>query len=468
MTIPTHHAVSRPERPLRYGLRSALRASGVEAPVRLLLSLAIDLTSRAGAVLDLAVPRKRRPARRAARTTARVRRWARLAGELKGAYAKAGQFVALRYDVLPHEARAALDALQDRVPPLPFSVIRHRVESELGATLEDHFGSFAPEPLGAASIAQVHRATLLDGTPVAVKVMYPWLESALPRDLALLRRGLQWLLPGAEDFDRLFEEFADGVRSETDFEQEAVAAEQIAANLASHTAVVVPRVYRSHSTRRVLTMSLHGGLRIDDRAALLDRGVDPARIVEILARAYAQQVFEDGLFHADPHPGNLFVLDDAGTEPRVLFVDFGLCKRLAPELRQAIREAIYALLQKQPAAFVDRMEDLGMLAPGSRPEVEHRVRAMFDRITRGGGALSLSGSEVLGIKDEAKQLLATTTGLQLPNDLLLYAKTLSYLFALCERLEPEVDVMRISVPYLLKFLAAREVTSPTAAAPASG
>ena len=121
-----------------------------------------------------------------------------------------------------------------------------------------------------------------------------------------------------------------------------------------------------------------------------------------------------------------------------------------------MREAIYALLQRQPTGFVDCMERMGMLAAGARPEVQRRVVGMFERIAGAGGALGLSGGQILGIKDEAKALLQETPGLQLPNDLLLYAKTLSYLFALCERLEPRIDMMKISTPYLLKFLAGRD------------
>ena len=289
--------------------------------------------------------------------------------------------------------------------------------------------------------------------------LYDMDSAALKRalnDLALLRRGLKRLARGADDFERLFGEFAEGLHAELDFDREARSATTIAANLAEHSAVVVPTVFLSHSTRRVLTMSRHGGLRIDDRAGLVARGIDPRRVVEILAGAYGQQIFVDGLFHADPHPGNLFVLESDDREPRVLFVDFGLCNQLDPELRRALREAILALLQKNPRSFVDRMEEMGMLAAGARDEVQRRVEAMFERIAGKGGALALSGGQVLGIKDEAKRLLSETPGLQLPNDLLLYAKTLSYLFALCERLEPDADVMKLSVPYLLKFLAHRD------------
>ena len=437
-------------------LRDGLRARGIEAPLRLLGCLAVDLLARTAAGGDILATPERRRQRRLERTTARVRRWVRAAAALRGAFAKAGQFASLRYDVLPPEARAALSSLQDRVPPLPFPVIEHCVERALGAPLESLFAHFDPEPIGAASIAQVHAAELPDGTRVAVKVMYPWVETALPHDLALLRRALRRFARGADDFERLFGEFADSLRTELDFDREARSAVAIAANLADHAAVVVPTIFESHSTRRVLTMSRHEGLRIDDRAGLVARGIDPRRVVEILAGAYGQQVFVDGLFHADPHPGNLFVIESEDRQPQVLFVDFGLCKQLDPELRRALREAILALLQRDPKSFVDHMDQLGMLAAGARAEVQQRVETMFERIAGKGGALAMSGSEVLGIKDEAKRLLSETPGLQLPNDLLLYAKTLSYLFALCERLEPDADVMKLSVPYLLKFLANRD------------
>jgi ubiquinone biosynthesis protein len=179
-------------------------------------------------------------------------------------------------------------------------------------------------------------------------------------------------------------------------------------------------------------------------------------VLEILARAYAKQVFVDGVFHADPHPGNLFVLDepDAARRPRVLFVDFGLSRRLTKELRGELRRGVYALLSGDPHAFLEGMERMHMIAPGARAGVEGAVTAMFERIrSEASSPLALGGDRVLALKDEAKLLLETTPGLQLPTDLLLYAKTLSYLFGLGTLLAPEVDLMRLSVPYLLRFLA---------------
>jgi predicted unusual protein kinase regulating ubiquinone biosynthesis (AarF/ABC1/UbiB family) len=338
------------------------------------------------------------------------------------------------------------------------------VESELGRPLADCFPRFDPTPLGAASIAQVHRARLPDGGDVAVKVQYPWIAASLPADLALLRLALGlWLRFGGTgsrgvDVDVLFSEFAAGLQEELDFEREGRVAGEIAANLGSDPQILVPEIHPDYSSRRVLTMSYHPCVSVNDGEGLERLGVSPEAVLEVLTRAYAKQVFVDGLFHADPHPGNLFVVDEprASETPRVLFVDFGLSKHLSPELRDQMRQGIYAVLQRDLDAFMERMSDMEMIAPGAEAGVRAAVAGMFERIAGAGGqagVLGSSGEQILSLKDEAKRLLQDTPGLQLPNDLLLYAKTLSYLFALGQEIAPSVDLMKLSLPYLLRFLA---------------
>jgi len=388
-----------------------------------------------------------------------VRIAVRALGRLKGPFAKLGQFGAVRLDVLPAEVTDELKSLRNRVPPLPFERIRAVVESELGAPLESAFAAFEPEPLGAASIAQAHRAQLPNGDPVVVKVQYPWLAASLETDLRIARWLVGWgsARRASGGADALFREFGEGVREELDFEREARVAAEIAANLAGDAAVLVPEVIATHSARRVLTMRHHPAVAIDDRAGLARLGVAPGSVLAILARAYCAQVFDDGLFHADPHPGNLFVVDEPGAaqHPRLLFVDFGLSRRLDPALRRELRLGIYALLQQNLPAFLDGMERIGAIAPGHRDDVARAVGAMFERVKSYGG-LAAGGRQVLSLKDEAVVLLRRTPGLRLPTDLLLYAKTLSYVFALGAELDAEVDMMKLCLPSLLRFLAGKE------------
>ncbi len=438
-----------------------LRAIGVPQAVHLFGCFgAIAVREAAGRLLDVFVGTEGKAMRRTRRRAAAAQRIARTLGELKGPFAKAGQFASLRYDVLPPEVRAAFATLQDRVAPRPLAEITAVVEAELGAPIAAHFIEFAATPLGAASVAQVHAARLPTGEAVAVKVQFPWLAYSLRADLRLARLLLRALggRRASRRRARLFDEFAAGLSEELDFEREARIAAEIAANLAGDPQVVVPKIYTELSTRRVLVMSYLPAVPIADRAELERRGVPVRDVLATLARAYAKQVFVDGLFHADPHPGNLFVVDEpaASVRPRVLFIDFGLSKHLDPTLRREMRLGIHALLRRDVERFVDGMERMEMIAPGARRGVRDAVAAMFERMAGEGQILGIGGAQVLALKDQAKRLLEETPGLQLPNALLLYAKTMSYLFALGEELAPDVDIMRISIPYLLRFLAERD------------
>ena len=448
--------------------RFTLRVIGVEPLARLLATgIAIALRLGLGALADLVFPTQLRRQRREARRVRATESLVATLGVLKGAFVKAGQFASVRHDLLPAGAEPVLATLQQNVPPLRFELAQRVIERDLGQPLAQLFRHVEREPIGAASVAQVHRARLFDGSEVAVKVQYPWIEASLPADLRLIRAGVRLLARwrGRRGFepDHLVDEFAEGLRDELDFRREADAAEEIAHNLRDTPGIVVPDVIHSHSGTRVLTVSYHPTLSLADRAALVSRGIDTRRVLERIAHAYAKQVFVDGHFHADPHPGNVFVLDEPGVEsdPRILFVDFGLCRRLDPELRRRIRAGIHALIQRDIEGFLSRMDEMGMIAPGAHDGIRAAVAEMFERIaqTAGagiGGALGIAGSQVLSLKDEAKALLRDTPGLQLPNDLLLYAKTLAYLFALGEALDPETDLLKLSLPYVLRFLAERD------------
>jgi len=456
-TLPARAQSGRVRVPPRFWLR----AIGLPQALRLSVCFAaIALREALGRPFDAFAGSEGKAQRRVGRRSAAAQRVARTLGDLKGPFAKAGQFASLRYDVLAPEVRAAFATLQDRVAPRPLAEITAVVEAELGVPLAARFAEFEATPLGTASVAQVHRARLLGGEAVAVKVQFPWLAYSLRADLALARLLLRALggRKASPTRARLFDEFAASLAEELDFEREARVAGEIAANLAGDPQVVVPTIHPELSTRRVLVMSYLPAIPFADRATLAQRGVPVRDVLATLARAYAKQVFVDGLFHADPHPGNLFVIDepDASASPRVLFIDFGLSKHLDPTLRRELRLGIHALLRRDVEGFVDGMQRMGMIAPGARDGVRDAVAAMFERIRGEGQLLGFGGAQVLALKDQAKRLLEETPGLQLPNQLLLYAKTMSYLFALGDQLAAGVDIMRISVPYLLRFLAERE------------
>jgi len=261
------------------------------------------------------------------------------------AFIKLGQALAVRSDLVGDEISADLSGLQDRLPPFSGAVARATIEAELDRPLNQVFDTFDDEPVAAASIAQVHRAVTADGADVAVKVLRPEIEAAFGRDLDLML----WL---AELAERLRPEFrrlkpvevvhtvAKSVEIEMDLRFEAAAADELRANLADETSFRVPTVDWTRTARRVLTTGWVSGTRINDREALVEAGHDLASIVANMAKVLFLQVFRDGFFHADMHPGNLFIDADGAVNA----VDFGIMGRLDKKTRQYLAEMLLGFL----------------------------------------------------------------------------------------------------------------------------
>lgn len=283
------------------------------------------------------------------------------------AFVKLGQFLSVRPDLLPGEALAELEALQDAAPPVPVASVRCVVEAELGASLESLFRRFDPEPLASASVSQVHRAETRDGDAVAVKVRRPGAAGVIRRDLALAGRFLgvavRWSpLRGRIDPAALGAEVAAACEAELDFRREAEAAEAFRRAFRGWERVRVPRVHWALTSRRVLTADLVEGLKISD-PRLRERS-DYRELAELGARAFLKQVVEDGLFHADLHPANLLIT------PRgeVAYLDFGIVGRLAAEERESILGALAGLLSRDAPLAVRHLGRLGVRVPPERVE----------------------------------------------------------------------------------------------------
>jgi predicted unusual protein kinase regulating ubiquinone biosynthesis (AarF/ABC1/UbiB family) len=388
---------------------------------------------------------------RAERDTAAGQRLAATLGSLRGLYTKLGQHLATRVDALSDEFRAPLEALHESAPAIPFPAIRAEIERGLGSL--SRFAWIDPEPLGVASVAQVHRARLRGGSEVAVKVRHPELTpERVTRDLRGLRRALPllrpWLRP--DDARALLDEVGRALVRELDFEAEGRAAEQIAASFAADPRVQVPRVHWEATGRSVLTLDYVPRVRLDDREALAARGVTPEQCLAIVVDAYGRQVFGDGLFHADPHVGNLYLVDAPAPPPRILFLDFGLVERLTPEVREELRFGLQALLKRDVDALLAGLTRLSAVIPGREAEARAALEAAL--AAGAAGALGESVAGIQSLKQLGKRLVRESGAFRIPRDLLLWARTLAYVYNLAERIAPGADPMRLFLPHLLKFV----------------
>ncbi len=279
------------------------------------------------------------------------------ATELRGLIIKLGQILGARADIMPDEYIEVLSKLHDAVPPQPFHVIKRHVERELGAKLDDTFAEFAREPIAAASLAQVHRARLHDGRDVAVKVQYPDIEEIVRVDLqnirALARVG-GWVM---RDYDlkSMVDELSANAPLELDFIHEGKNAEACAANFAGQDDIVIPNIYWEHTTKRVLVMEFVEGIKITDLDAIDAAGIDRQQLARLLTESYFKQIFSHGFFHADPHPGNLFVQPG----PKLVIVDFGIAKELPEGFLAGFIRLVTALVSGQTDGIAESFRDLG-------------------------------------------------------------------------------------------------------------
>ncbi len=214
--------------------------------------------------------------------------------------------------------------------------------------------------------------------------------------------------------------------------------------------MVVPRVHWEATTRSVLTLDYVPRTRIDDRVALASRGVTPEAVLAIVVDAYGRQVFGHGLFHADPHAGNLYVVDEPGPAPRVLFIDFGLAQRLSPAVREELRLGLQALLRRDVDALLAGLVRLRAVVPGREAEARAALAAALD--AGAAGALGANASGIQSLKSLGKRLVRESGAFRVPRELLLWARTLAHVYNLSDRIAPGSDPMARFLPHLLRFV----------------
>jgi predicted unusual protein kinase regulating ubiquinone biosynthesis (AarF/ABC1/UbiB family) len=294
-------------------------------------------------------------------------------------FIKIGQALGTRADLLPLAYIKELTTLQDQVPPFPTAEAFARVEAELGRTLREAYAEIDAEPVASASLGQVYRARLHTGEEVAVKVQRPNLRETVGFDIAVLRRITRWLSRFPEvnrnaDWDGMLGEFRETIFEEMDYAREGQNADRFRRNFREWRAVHVPRIHWTHTTRRVITMEFIRGTKVTDVEALRARRVSAVKVNRLLVRAYLKQLLEDGFFHADPHPGNLLVMDTG----HLAFFDFGMVGRITPRLQSQMIDAFFHVIGRDVGGLAQDLIDLNFLKPGVDPEqVRPVVESLF-------------------------------------------------------------------------------------------
>jgi predicted unusual protein kinase regulating ubiquinone biosynthesis (AarF/ABC1/UbiB family) len=401
-----------------------------------------------------------------------------LAVRMGGVMIKVGQFLSSRLDVLPPEITAELAGLQDEVPPEDFADIRRLAEAELGGSLGDKFESFDPSPLAAASLGQVHRARICKGTGtnqpfcnVVVKVQRPDIDALIEVDLRAIRVVGGWLehyRPVREraDVKALIGEFSDTIREEVDYLAEGKNAERFAEHFKDVSRVHVPRVVWSLTTRRVLVLEDVFAIKITDYEAITAAGIDRGEVARQLLDTYLKQIFEDGFFHADPHPGNLFVTpldgkNEEGPRPwRLTFVDFGMVGHVPDDLRDGLRGMLVAVGTQDAARLVRSFQTLHVLLPSADLlQIEQMSAQIFDMFW--GKSMDelrkLSPQEMFRFADRFRGLMYSMP-FQLPQNLLMLGRTVAILSGMCTGLDKDFNLWNQLAPYATK-LVSQEVGS---------
>ncbi len=392
-----------------------------------------------------------------------------LAVNMGGVLIKVGQFLSARADVLPEEITDELAGLQDEVPPEDFNDIRALAEAELGARLEERFLQFEVEPMAAASLGQVHRARMKSSPgeessgmlDVVVKIQRPGIEDIINVDMAAFNKVGNWVkryepIRRRANVPAILAEFSRILYEEIDYLAEGRNAETFAENFKGAAGICVPKVLWTHTTKRVLTLEDVYAIKITDYAGIEAAGVERSAVAVRLFDTYMQQIFNDGFFHADPHPGNLFVQPADGENGWLLtFIDFGMVGHVPPNARAGLRELAIALATQDSSRLVKSYQMLNVLLPHADLDLIAQAESLaFERFW-GKSMDELKQISFEEMHEFAKQFreLVYAMPFQVPQDLVFLFRTVAILSGICTGLDPDFNFWEVLTPYAKKLLA---------------
>ena len=372
--------------------------------------------------------------------------------DLGPTFVKLGQVMATRVDLLTPEWTTELGKLQNAVPALPFAQVRPQLAEDLGADPEAVFERLEETPLAAASLAQTHRAWLADGSAVVLKVRRPGIRDTVEADLRLMARLAEIVEERAPDLRRyhpaeVVQQFSASLRRELDFAAEGRNAERIAANFAGHDEVVVPRVYWEWTSERLNVQECLQGIAGTDLAAVDAAGLDRAQLAATGADIVLKMVLEDGFFHADPHPGNIFYLPDG----RIGVIDFGMVGRVSEQRRFQIVQLLHGLVERESAPVADVLMEWG---EGGGEVDEARLQADVGAFVDQYRGVPLKDLH-MGLMLTDVTTILRDNGLSLPPDLALMIKAFLTLEGMGRQLDPDFDMAGAARPFLQRVVLQR-------------
>jgi len=381
-------------------------------------------------------------------TPQRIRR---VLEDLGPTFIKLGQILATRVDLFPPQYIAEFEKLQDQAPPVPFEELLPHLEEDLGGSIDEFFSDVEREPLAAASIAQVHKAVLKDGTPVILKIRRPGLRKIIEADLRLLQRIVDIAEAESHDIRRfhpkeVLRQFNQSLRRELDLAGECRNAERVAANLADDPNIKIPDVYWQWTGERLNVQEYIQGIQGRDLEAVEKAGLDRKLLADRGTRAVIKMIMEDGFFHADPHAGNVFYLEDN----KLAFIDFGMVGRLTEERRDQVVSLLYGMINHLPTKVAEILEDWSDNIYTDEQVLTIEIEAFVDQYS----SLALKDLSLTAMMSDLMALLRDHN-LILPADLALLIKAYITLDGLGRQLDPDFNTLVFAAPYIQKIMMER-------------
>ncbi len=370
---------------------------------------------------------------------------------------KLGQFLSSRADLLPEPALAVLTSLQDEVPPEPFDHVIRVIEGELKRPIEDVFSMIERKATAAASLGQVHKAVLAStGETVAVKVQRPNIDQLVAMDLSTLKFVI-WIITlffhsDFIDLNGMYREFRRTVYEEVDFVSEAANAQRFRDMFKDNRTIYIPHIYEEYVTRRFLVLEWIDGIKINDYATMDALGIDRLEVAKRTVNAYFYQFFDAGFFHADPHPGNIFVKKDSAPEdPVIAFLDFGMVGSITKSMKKSLRDLFLSLVTQNAHLMVTSLVKLGFVGEGANlSSIERAMSLVLEQYM----GISLGQMRKIDMSDVGQDVSNLLYGqpFQIPAQFAFTGRAVGTLLGVSTGLSPEFNFLEVATPYAQRFI----------------